>query len=115
MLVVYPKIEAALNNAEGPSVKLDPAKAAGFPKRFRRADRAALDWSDDGHRIFLGIKEQTPAPDTTTRRRGEDVADVDVWNTNDERIQSQQMTRADADQELLLLQRSVRRAGTASS
>src|SRR5262249_39551893 len=67
-----------------------------FPKGWVLSDRAALDWSDDNNRIFFGAKEQVAAPDTT-RRRGEDVADVDVWNSKDDRIQSVQMTRADAD------------------
>ena len=43
------------------------------------------------------MKEQVPAPDTGASPRRTRVADVDVWNTKDERIQSVQMTRADAD------------------
>ncbi len=98
VLLVYPQVQAALGDAESAPIKLDPAKAAGFPKGYVLSDRAALDWSDDNHRIFFGMKEQVPAADTSARRRGPDEqADVDVWNTNDERIQSQQMTRADQD------------------
>jgi dipeptidyl aminopeptidase/acylaminoacyl peptidase len=98
VLLVYPDIQVALGEAEATPKKLDPAKAAGFPKGFVVSDRAALDWSGDGRRVFLGIKEQVPAADTAARRRGTDeVADVDVWNTKDERIQSMQMTRAEAD------------------
>ena len=97
-LLVYPDVQSALASAEAGGVKLDPAKAANFPRGFVVSDRAALDWSGDSKRVFFGIKEQAPAPDTTTRRRGADeVADVDVWNTKDDRIQSVQMTRADAD------------------
>ena len=98
VLIVFPRVQDALGDAPLNPVKLDPAKAAGFPKGWVLSDRAALAWSEDSHRIFFGMKEQVPAADTTNRRRSADeVADVDVWNTNDERIQSVQMTRADAD------------------
>ena len=40
---------------------------------------------------------QTSAPDTARRRSTDSIADVDVWRTDDERIQSQQMIQADAD------------------
>ena len=39
-----------------------------------------------------------PAPDTSLRRRNTDsIPDVDVWRTEDERVQSLQMIRAEAD------------------
>ena len=66
---------------------LDPAKTENFPKGWVVSDRAPLTWSDDNKRVFFGIKEQVPAPDTT-RKTTDEVADVDVWNTTDERIQS---------------------------
>ena len=100
MLIVYPDVQAVLGVAEVAPLKLDPAKATNFPKGFVLSDRATVVWSDDSKRVFFGIKEQVPAPDTAAagrRRTGDDVADVDVWNTKDERIQSVQMTRADAD------------------
>jgi dienelactone hydrolase len=98
ILLVYPNVETALTEAHSSAKMLDASKAAGFPKGFVVSDRAALDWSGDSRRVFFGMKEQVPAPDTAARRRGPDeVADVDVWNTKDERIQSVQMTRADAD------------------
>lgn len=96
VLIAYPSVQSALDDAEYAPLKLDPSKADGFPKGWVLSDRAALDWSDDNHRIFFGAKEQVATPDTT-RRRGEEVADVDVWNSKDDRIQSVQMTRADAD------------------
>ena len=97
-LLVYPSVQAALTDAEAAPIKLDPAKTGNFPEGFVVSDRAALDWSNDNKRVFFGIKEQVAVPDTTGRRRGADeLADVDVWNSKDERIQSVQMTRADAD------------------
>jgi len=55
-----------------------------------------LQWSEDNKRIFFGMKEQVAAPDTT-RRTTDEQQDVDVWNTMDERVQSLQMIRAEAD------------------
>ena len=48
-------------------------------------------------RVFFGMKEQVPAPASGPRRNTDEAPDVDVWNTVDERIQSLQMMRAEAD------------------
>jgi dipeptidyl aminopeptidase/acylaminoacyl peptidase len=77
-------------------VIFEPAKAETFPRGWVVSDRAALAWSEDNKRVFFGIKEQVAAPDTT-RRTTDERQDVDVWNSIDERIQSLQMIRADAD------------------
>jgi dipeptidyl aminopeptidase/acylaminoacyl peptidase len=77
-------------------VVLDPAKADGFAKGWVISERAALAWSEDNKRVFFGIKEQVPTPDTT-RKTTDEAADVDVWNTGDERIQSMQRNRAEQD------------------
>jgi dipeptidyl aminopeptidase/acylaminoacyl peptidase len=95
-LLVYADVQAALTQGSAAAAKLD-ASAAGFPKGFVLSERATLDWSDDGRRVFFGMKEQVIAPDTARRRGTDEVADVDIWNTKDERIQSVQMIRADAD------------------
>lgn len=97
MLVVYPDIRAALNSPEPVIAKLDPAKGSNFPKGFVVSERTALDWSGDGKHVFFSMKEQVAAPDTARRKGTDEVADVDIWNTKDDRIQSVQMTRADAD------------------
>jgi dipeptidyl aminopeptidase/acylaminoacyl peptidase len=96
-LIVFPDVQASLAEAEPSPVVLDPAKAAGFPKGWVVSDRGTLSWSDDKTRVFFGMKEQSAAPDTTVRRGTDEVANVDVWNTLDERIQSQQMIQANAD------------------
>ena len=98
VLVAFPDIPAALKDGAGVplAVVLDPAKADGFPKGWIVSDRAALAWSEDGKRVFFGTKEQVPAPDTT-RKSTDEAADVDVWNTGDERVQSLQMVRAEQD------------------
>jgi dipeptidyl aminopeptidase/acylaminoacyl peptidase len=89
-------VQAALDAGPAP-VTLDPAKASDFPKGWVVSDRATLAWSDDKKRVFFGMKEQVAAPDTTRRRGTDELADVDVWNTGDERIQSMQMIRAEQD------------------
>ncbi len=97
VLMVFPDVQALLGDApEPPPVVLDPAKADNFPKDWVVSDRAALSWSEDNRRVFFGIKAQVPAPENR-RRNTDETADVDVWNTIDERIQSVQMVRADGD------------------
>jgi dipeptidyl aminopeptidase/acylaminoacyl peptidase len=98
VLVAFPAIPAALKDgASAPlAIVLEPAKADGFPKGWVVSDRGALAWSEDNKRVFFGIKEQVPEPDTK-RKSTDEAADVDVWNTGDERIQSLQMVRAEQD------------------
>ncbi len=95
VLVVFPDVASALKEGAAAPVPviLDPAKADGFPKGWVVSDRAALAWSEDHARVFFGTKEQVPATDTS-RRTTDEVADVDVWNTADDRVQSLQMNRA---------------------
>jgi dipeptidyl aminopeptidase/acylaminoacyl peptidase len=98
VLVVYPNVASAVSASSPASpVTLDPATAEGFPKGWVISDIATLSWSDDGRRVFFGAKAQVPAADTGRRRSTDSVPDVDVWRTNDERIQSLQMIRANAD------------------
>jgi dipeptidyl aminopeptidase/acylaminoacyl peptidase len=98
VLVAFPNVPECLDGEGGAvtAVILDPAKADSFPKGWVVSDRAPLAWSEDNTRIFFGAKEQVPAPDTT-RKSTDEAADVDVWNSADERIQSAQMIRADQD------------------
>ncbi len=98
VLLAFPDVPSATKDgapAPAPTV-LDPAKAEGFPKGWVVSDRAPLAWSDDHARVFFGMKEQVPAPDTA-RRSTDETPDVDVWNTADERVQSRQMIQANQD------------------
>jgi dipeptidyl aminopeptidase/acylaminoacyl peptidase len=98
VLVVFTDVPSAigLDDIAPTPVVFEPAKAENFPKGWVVSDRATLQWSEDNKRIFFGIKEQMAAPDTA-RRTTDERPDVDVWNTDDERIQSLQMIRAEAD------------------
>jgi dipeptidyl aminopeptidase/acylaminoacyl peptidase len=102
VLVVYPDLRAATSDsAPAPApVVLDPTKADGFPKGWVVSDRATLAWSDDNRRVLFSMKPQVPVADTTRRPSTDEVANVDVWNTSDERIQSVQMVRAETDRNL---------------
>jgi dipeptidyl aminopeptidase/acylaminoacyl peptidase len=75
---------------------LDPAETPGFPEGMVLSELRALDWGEDGSRIFVGIKEQEEAlPDDDE----EDAANVDVWHWRDERVQSVQEVRANRDRQ----------------
>jgi dipeptidyl aminopeptidase/acylaminoacyl peptidase len=98
VLVAFPDVAAALKDGASlpaPAV-LQPAKTDLFPKGWVVSDRATLAWSEDNTRVFFGIKEQVPSPDTT-RRTTDEAPDVDVWNTADDRVQALQMIRATQD------------------
>jgi dipeptidyl aminopeptidase/acylaminoacyl peptidase len=98
VLLAFPDLPSALKEgASVPPVVLDPAKADLFPKGWVVSDRATLAWSEDNKRVFFGIKDQVPTPDTT-RRSTDEATNVDVWNTSDDRVQSLQMIRANQDQ-----------------
>jgi dipeptidyl aminopeptidase/acylaminoacyl peptidase len=97
MLIALSNLRTLLDDPEVMPARLDPATATGFPKGFVVSERAPLSWSEDGRRVFLGIIPQTAAPDTARRRSTDSIADVDIWRTDDERIQSQQMIQAEGE------------------
>ncbi|HUX35388.1 MAG TPA: prolyl oligopeptidase family serine peptidase [Gemmatimonadaceae bacterium] len=73
----------------GTATAYDPAKAGDFPAGFVLSEFATPRWSDDGSRVFVGIKEQEQAPSRST----EPQADLDVWHYKDAQIQSVQIVR----------------------
>ena len=99
VLVVYANVRGLVSDSAPAAapVTLDPSKMDTFPKGWVVSDRAALSWSDDNQRVFFGMKKQVATPATTRRPSTDEVADVDVWNTSDERIQSMQMIRVEQD------------------
>ncbi len=74
----------------------DPAASADFPEGMVLSELRALDWSDDGSRIFVGIKEQE---EELAEQDEDDAANVDVWHWRDERVQSVQEVRANRDRQ----------------
>jgi dienelactone hydrolase len=96
ILLVVPDIRAALANPKLAPATLDTT-AVGFPRGWVISGRSALSWSEDGARVFLGAKAQTPAKDTVKAESSDTTTDVDVWRTADRRVQSQQMIEANRD------------------
>jgi len=88
----------ATRKVAGAPAWLDPATAEGFPKEMVLSERGTLSWSADRTLVFFGIKEQKPVPDPADKKKGlDELADVDVWRWNDERIQSVQRESAETD------------------
>jgi dienelactone hydrolase len=80
---------SALGTPKMKAVEFDPSKDSSFAKGMTLSEFAAPRWSDDGSRIFLGLKEQ----DTEPARSDEPQANVDVWHWKDPDPQSVQMVR----------------------
>jgi dipeptidyl aminopeptidase/acylaminoacyl peptidase len=70
-------------------VLLDPAKYDGFPKGMVLSEFTTPQWSKDGTKLFIGIKEQEAEPPTSN----EPQANVDVWHWKDATPQSEQIIR----------------------
>jgi dipeptidyl aminopeptidase/acylaminoacyl peptidase len=78
-----------LGTARSKAVVYDPAQDDAFPKGMVVSEFSGPEWSRDGSRIFLGIKEQEADPE----ENGEAKANVDVWHWRDTEAQSVQMVR----------------------
>ncbi len=82
----------------------DPSADASFPRGMVLSEYAAPRWSNDGSRLFVGVKEQeadVPAADSNK-------ANVDIWHWKDQMAQSvqivqlQQLRRATFPAEILV-------------
>lgn len=71
----------------------NPVDDDTFPENFVICELGNLNWSEDGSKVFLGIKEQEKKEEPSKEK----VANVDVWHWKDEQIQSVQMRRASRD------------------
>ncbi|MGH9408876.1 MAG: prolyl oligopeptidase family serine peptidase, partial [Vicinamibacterales bacterium] len=100
VLMAFHDVQAAVGREDtAPKpVAFDASAASGVPKDWIVSDRAALTWSADDKRLFFGMKAQVPAF-IGERLNTDENADVDVWNTSDDRIQSEQMIRAEQDRD----------------
>ena len=74
------------------AVVYDPAADASFPADHVVSELSSLEWSRDGSRVFLGIKEQRPEVE-----EDEEQPDLEIWHWADERLQSVQRVRSNAD------------------
>jgi dipeptidyl aminopeptidase/acylaminoacyl peptidase len=71
------------------AIAYDPAADAGFPKGFVMSEFATPRWSEDGTKVFLGVKEQEVEPEASDDPK----ANVDVWHWKDTEPQSVQIVR----------------------
>ncbi|MBM3908516.1 MAG: S9 family peptidase [Gemmatimonadetes bacterium] len=97
VIVAFADLRESLQNAALTPVTINPTKADGWEEGWVVSERAPLAWSQDKGRVFFGAKPQIIAPDTGRRRSTDSLPDVDVWRTEDTRIQSAQMIRADQE------------------
>ncbi|MFC2161883.1 S9 family peptidase, partial [Acidobacteriota bacterium] len=86
-------IYTEIGNKDMGSLSFNPAENDRFPEGFVISELGNLNWSKDGSKIFLGIKEQEKKEESSKDK----VANVDVWHWKDEQIQSVQMRRASRD------------------
>ncbi len=75
-------------------VELDPGQVSGFPSDMVISEKGALIWSEDLSRVILGLR-----PQETEFEEDEDnpVANVDIFHWADDRLQTVQERRAQAD------------------
>jgi dipeptidyl aminopeptidase/acylaminoacyl peptidase len=73
------------------TVAYEPARDATFPAGMVLSELGAVSFSEDGARVFLGIKEQAPE----AAKSEDPQANVDVWHWQDEDVQSVQIVRAE--------------------
>jgi dipeptidyl aminopeptidase/acylaminoacyl peptidase len=78
-----------LGSSRSRAVVYDPAADSTFPTGMVVSEFASLDWSRDGTRVFLGIKEQEDEPEDDEEAK----ANVDVWHWKDTEPQSVQAVR----------------------
>ncbi|MBM4195320.1 MAG: hypothetical protein FJ202_13230 [Gemmatimonadetes bacterium] len=97
VMLAYASVRDAMARGDVKPAMVDPTKASNWERGWVLSERAPLVWSEDKRRIFFGAKAQVPAPDTGRRRNTDSIADVDVWLTEDTRVQSAQMIRADQE------------------
>ncbi|HSW27951.1 MAG TPA: prolyl oligopeptidase family serine peptidase [Longimicrobiales bacterium] len=67
----------------------DPSKATDFPAGYVLSEFTTPQWSKDGARVFVGIKEQ----EKELPKSDEEQANVDVWHWKDADVQSVQIVR----------------------
>jgi dipeptidyl aminopeptidase/acylaminoacyl peptidase len=95
VLLSFPDVGGFQGSGRPTPLLFDPAYASGFPEGFVVSELFAPQWSGDGERIFVGIKEQQEKLDEGDEPR----ANVDVWHWKDVREQSVQMIQAGRDRQ----------------
>ncbi len=91
-------ILVAISEVTGAATRVDvsPASIVDFPEGFVISNRDTLSFSEDGDRVFFGIKAQD---EEFKEDEDKPVANVDIFHWNDDRIQTVQAVRADRDRD----------------
>ena len=84
-----------LESGEPAVNEFDPSSIEGFPENIIISEKGTLSWSKDLSRVFFGIKKQEDEPEKDDD--AEPVSTVDIFHWKDDRIQTVQKARADAD------------------
>ncbi len=82
-----------LNRSTTTTTIIKPEALEGFPEDYVVSDLSGMRFTTDGEGLLFGIKRQ----EERIRVSRDTVANVDVWHYADERIQSVQMRRANAE------------------
>ena len=93
VLLAYSGVVGSMGPGLPSPVLFDPSSASNFPEGFVVSEFFTPQWSEDGARVFLGIKEQQEELEKSDEPR----ANVDVWHWKDLREQSVQMVQAGRD------------------
>ena len=80
----------------GWAATFDPAASQRFPADHVLSEFRSPSWSDDGHRVFVGIRAQREKIEKP-KSNGDDAVDVEIWHWKDERVQSVQKVQASRD------------------
>ena len=87
-LLVMENVDGELNKSV-----LNPKTTNNFPEEMVISDNRSLSWSENGERLFLGIREQEPDLEMDQ----DTIPNVDVFHWKDERIQTVQKQEAEED------------------
>jgi dipeptidyl aminopeptidase/acylaminoacyl peptidase len=88
-LVAFTDVGASVQRSD-----LEPALVPGFPAGMVVSEKSALSWSEDLSLVFFGIKRQEEAFEED---EDNPTANVDIFHWGDDRIQTVQERRAQAD------------------
>ncbi|HEY9227547.1 MAG TPA: prolyl oligopeptidase family serine peptidase, partial [Gemmatimonadaceae bacterium] len=81
-----------VSGAKPQAIEYDPSKDATFPTTHVLSEYAALRWTRDASRIYVGLKEQEIDPGAAAPN-ADPKANVDVWHWKDAEVQSVQIVR----------------------
>ena len=98
-LVTLRGLQSGALNVAGSVQVYDPSQDPAFPEGFVISEFRAPSFSEDGERVYFGIKAQEDVIEEAEDSR----ADVVVWHWKDKQVQSRQEVQAGRDRRATLL------------